>query len=59
MDDNCTDSISGYFNFESQKYVAKVINISNKKRIKELKKKKQIQVVVVDRSKTGYSVKIK
>ena len=59
VDDNCTDSISGYFNFESQKYVAKVINISNKKRIKELKKKKQIQVVVVDRSKTGYSVKIK
>lgn len=59
VDDNCTESISGYFNFESQKYVAKVINVSNKKRIKELKKKKQIQVVVVDRSKTGYSVKIK
>lgn len=59
VDDNCTESISGYFNFESQKYVAKVINVNNKKRIKELKKKKRVNAVVVDRSKTGYSVKIK
>lgn len=58
ISNDCTDEIRGYFIYQGTKYNAKVINANNNKKIKEVIKKRNVQAIVVDSSKNGYSVKI-